>query len=197
MAKLLVVRHAAVRVDYAVPPARWELSEPGRRRTRELAKNAPWQGIVRIYHSAERKAVATAAILSHDTGIATVCAPGLGELTMPLIPARAEFIRRMERYLAGTDEEEFESWSAATRRIVHCVEDIVAESPGQSVAIVSHGRILTVFYSHLLRRRLNVADWQSIALPDWSIVDTTTWTVERGFLAGGQSVTGKNRTISH
>ena len=183
MAKLLVIRHAAVHVDYAVPPARWELSELGRRQAQDLASNAPWQGIVRIYHSAELKAAATAEIISHQTGIPTACARDLGELAMPVILSRDEYLRRLERYFAGADDEEFEPWTAATRRIVQGVQDIVAGCPGQSVAIVSHGRILTVFFSYLLRRRLTLADWQSIALPDWSVVDTQMWTVESGFLA--------------
>ncbi len=183
MAKLLVVRHAAVHIDYAVPPAWWELSDLGRRRAQDLARDGPWQGIARIYHSAELKAVATAEIISRETGIPTACARALGELGMPFIPSRDEYIRRWERYLAGADEEAFEPWTAATQRIVHGIQDLVARWPGQSVAIVSHGRILTVFFSHLLRRRLTVADWQSIDLPDWSVVDAQTWTVENGFFA--------------
>lgn len=186
MPKLFVIRHAQVNVDFDMPATQWNISAEGIASTRELALTESWEGVSRIYHSSERKAVSTAQIISEVSGIPTAVADGLGELTVPIIHPHKEFVRRVGAYLAGYNDPEFEGWDEAAKRIVNYVQNIVRVEDGQSVAIVSHGRILSVLFSHILERRVTVDEWQSIRFPDLAVVDLDTWVIERGFMAERQ-----------
>jgi broad specificity phosphatase PhoE len=68
------------------------------------------------------------------------------------------------------------------------LQAVVEAEAGKSVAVVSHGRILTVLYSYLLGHRLGEKEWQSISLPDLSVINLETNTVESGFFAGHRIV---------
>lgn len=183
VAKLVIVRHAAVSVHFDVPSTEWDVTHEGVALTRHLAKDDAWNEVSEIYHSPERKAVVTANVLSEATGIPTTAIDGLRELKAPAIRSEIEFVRRVGSYLAGYPDTEFENWDAATARVVDAIQQAVSRSSGKSIAVVSHGRILTVWYSHLFSRRMTVDEWRSIRLPDLSVVDLDTWRVERGFFA--------------
>ncbi len=184
MAKLFVVRHAQVTVDYRIPAAEWGISAEGIDSTRELALHESWDGVSCIYHSPESKAIATAKIISEITRIPMMCMDDLRELKAPIIESTDEFVRRVGEYLGGARDPEFEDWDDATHRIVNCVKKIVDMAAGSSVAMVSHGRILTVLFSYILKRRLTADEWRFIRLPDLSVIDLDAWTVERGFFSG-------------
>ena len=88
MAKLYVVRHAQVHVDFGVPSSEWVISEDGIRATRDWVLAEPWSEVRHIYHSPEPKAVATARIISNLTGIQTTVVDALHELRIPTINPR-------------------------------------------------------------------------------------------------------------
>jgi 2,3-bisphosphoglycerate-dependent phosphoglycerate mutase len=181
--KLYVVRHAEVTVDMTTPAAEWPLSDQGIASTRRLVLSRSWSDVRHIYHSPELKARRTAEVMSEMTGIRASAVDDLRELAAPQIAAPEAFVARVGRYLMGVPDRDFESWDHAMARIVRAMAAIVATAPGESAAVVSHGRILTVWFSHWFQRRLTAADWQSIRLPDLSVVDWETHTVESGFFA--------------
>lgn len=183
MSKLYMIRHAPVTVDFRIRSSEWSISEEGIHATRQLVLNQSWNDVQRIYHSPERKAAGTAEVVSAMTGIPMTVVNDLRELSVPHIDASDEFIRRVGAYLLGFPDPEFENWDQAAQRIVGAIAAIVAEAAGRSAAVVSHGRILTVWFSHLFQRRMSVAEWQSIRLPDLSVIDLDTGTVERGFFS--------------
>jgi len=183
MSKLYIVRHAQVTVDFRIRSSEWTISQEGIDATRQLVLNHSWNDVQRIYHSPELKAVGTAEVVGAMTGIPTTVVDDLRELRVPHIDASDEFIRRVGAFLMGFPDPECEPWDQATQRIVGAIAAIAAEVHGHSAAVVSHGRILTVWFSHLFQRRMSVAEWQSIRLPDLSIIDLDTGTVERGFFS--------------
>ncbi len=185
MSKLIVIRHAQVAVDFNLPASDWPITEHGIEATRQLALAEPWNEVARIYHSPELKAAVTASVISEISGVPTAVKDDLRELYVPMIQPHEAFVRRFGAYLDGYNDPEFENWDNATNRIVHCVKQLVHREEGKSFAVVSHGRIITVLFSYLFKRRLTVDDWQSIHFPDLSVVDLNTWTVERGFFANG------------
>ena len=183
MTKLYVIRHAAVTVDFRIPAAQWRISDEGRQDLRALVLNNSWNEIAAIYHSPEPKAIATAGIISQMTGCPAMMSANLRELSMPVIPLAEEFVRRVGAYLEGFTDPEFELWDEAQERIVNCIRSIMESEHGKSMAIVSHGRILSVFFSHVLRRRITVEEWQSIKFPDLSVVDWEQGLIERGYFS--------------
>jgi broad specificity phosphatase PhoE len=189
MSHLYTVRHAQVQIDPAIPPHEWHLSAEGQASIAELSAKESWEGVSVIWHSPEPKAEQTARVIAERAGLEMRMHPDLRELAMETgFLSPEEFQARVAAYFSGAQEPDFEPYEDAKKRIVTCVHEIVAAAKGQSVAIVTHGRILNVLYSHLLGRRLGIGEWKSIKLPDLSVVDTKTWRVERGFLAGEESI---------
>lgn len=184
MGKLYVVRHSQVDLDPQIPAEEWPLSEAGRMAVAKLIEREEWPGVRTIYHSPERKAVQTAEVIAGRFGWEMKSHPGLRELKAEtgFLPAE-QFQARVAAYLEGDADPAFEEYSEAASRIWECVQEIVREAHGDSVAMVTHGRLLTVLYSRILGRMLSREEWQSIKLPDLSVIDLGTWTVERGFLA--------------
>ncbi|ARU63348.1 hypothetical protein CBW65_21940 [Tumebacillus avium] len=184
MSKLYVVRHAQVLIEPALPSPEWALSSEGVQSARELAKRESWQGVREIWHSPEPKAIGTARAIAEHAGLTMKQHEDLRELAFAAGYLTAEeFQARVGAYFqGGQDDPAFEPYVEAQARIVQAIQDIVAQADGKDVAIVSHGRILTVLYSYLLGRRLGPEEWRSIKLPDLSVIDTGTWRVERGFL---------------
>ena len=185
--KLHIVRHAQVLIRPEVPPEEWHLSPVGLDSARRLAAEGDWRGVTRIWHSPQPKTAETAQAIAQVLHIPTEPAPGLAELTMDTgFLGTAEFERRVGAYLEGegAPDPAFEPYDRAQARIVATLHDIVTRAAGASVAVVSHGRILTVLFSALCGTRLGQADWKSIRLPDLAVVDLDAGRVERGFFAG-------------
>lgn len=184
MAELYIVRHAPVTVDPRIPSTEWDLSTEGRAAVRHLVSDSnSWNDVKCIYHSPELKAVITASIISEMIGVPTQMMADLHELPAPAIHPTSEFIRRVGEYLEGHSDPDFEDHCHAMERIVGCVRRIARDADGHTIAMVSHGRILTVLFSYLLKRPMTVREWQSIQWPDLSVVDLDSWTVKRGFFS--------------
>jgi 2,3-bisphosphoglycerate-dependent phosphoglycerate mutase len=173
-----------VNVDPQVPPSQWRLSPDGIKDARELALRETWGDVNIVFHSPEPKAVETAKVIAEVIGASLRVEPDLRELAMNTgFLTTEEFDRRVGAYLEGAIDDAFEPYSEAQERIVTCVNRLVRQANGQSIALVSHGRILTVFFSAILKKRLGYVEWKSIRLPDLSVVDSDTWKVERGFFS--------------
>ncbi|MCL4520562.1 MAG: hypothetical protein M1415_03085 [Firmicutes bacterium] len=69
MHRIIFIRHAEVDLDPSKPSSEWRLKETANESVIRLVSQTAWDGVVRIYHSPEVKAVATAEIVSQWTGI--------------------------------------------------------------------------------------------------------------------------------
>ncbi|MDB5084168.1 MAG: hypothetical protein JWN30_1054 [Bacilli bacterium] len=181
---LYVIRHAQVEIDPNVPAQEWPLSKEGERSTLELIAAESWPDVSTIYHSPEPKAEQTATIIADALSLKMESHLALRELQINTgFLSSAEFEHRVGAFLEGCPDPDFEDYELAGNRIEQGVKDIVRRAGGVSTAIVSHGRILTVWFSRLKGRRLTAAEWKSIKLPDLAVIDVDTWTVKSGFFA--------------
>lgn len=183
MALLHLVRHGPTVVNPALPQDQWRLSTEGRQVVRNWAEGQSWRGVRQLYASPEVKAMETAAIIADVANIPVAMEEGLHELRVPFMASRAEFLGRMEQYLAGFADPEFEPWEAAQERMGSAIRSMQERHAGESMAVVSHGRILTAYLSGLLHRRLTQRDWLAIQMPDVAVVDPETGHLVRGFAA--------------
>lgn len=184
MSKLYVVLHTQVEINPFIPASNWHLSKEGRFSTLHLAQSESWEDAQWIYSSCEPKAIETAQIIAEHLQIKQHTHPDLRELhfATAYLPAN-EFQNRIARYLEGKPDPAFEDYQKAQTRMDQCVKSIIQEQTGSSGIIVSHGRIITAWYSLLLGRRLTAQEWKSIKLPDLSVIDLLTWKIERGFIS--------------
>ena len=187
--KLFAVRHAQVLVEPRIRPEAWRLSEAGFASARALARRPEWADadLAAIHHSPQPKTAQTAAAIRREwtSAVPAFAEPDLAELRMDggFLGAEA-FEARVGHYLEGGRDPAFEDYGRAQERIVGGVRRILSAAGGRSVAIVSHGRILTVLFSALCGVRLGRPEWKSIQMPDLSVVDLDAETVTHGFFAG-------------
>lgn len=185
MAKLYILRHAETRIDSVLGPDNWELDDGARDSVARLLKGIPITEICCIYSSPLPKASRTADIIGNIYGIAKNERDCLREVKryFPYVDDMT-FGVYVEEFLSGKDDLHFEPYPVARERIVNCIGDILKESSGKSVIVVSHGMVISVLYSHLTGRILSKNDWKNLKMPDLSVIDIDSGIVERGFFSG-------------
>lgn len=177
--RLFLIRHAPVEIDLAMPSDRWQLSAEGETAAAQLAELPIWGSLDAIYSSTEPKAQATAGPLANRFRLPVIADADLDELRRGLnnIAGEAAYqaaVRRAfaepERGVAG-----WESAAAAQRRIRAGVGRLAARHVG-SIAIISHGLVLSLLSAHLMRQpRVDFAAWRALPMPALAIVDPDHW----------------------
>ena len=179
--RMHLIRHAQPVIEPDVPPERWRLAPEGQRDALRLADNLRRCAPTRIWSSREPKAMETARILAAALACPTATHDGLREVTFAAgFLTQAEFGERVASFLAGEGDPAFEPYEEARRRIVGTLAEICRYEAGD-IAVVSHGRILTVLLAELLGRRLGASAWRRIPMPGWTLIDLEHGTVIAGF----------------
>lgn len=173
MALLLLVRHSLPEIVPEQPARQWRLNAEGRARCRPLAKRLALYEPERVITSLEPKAQETGQLIAQHLGLAWETAAGLHEHEREQVPFLgqqawerlvADFFGRPEELVLGS-----ETASQACKRFTAAVEQVLARFQGQTIAIVSHGTVMT-----LLVAARQVIDpltfWRSLALPDLVIL---------------------------
>ncbi len=174
MALLYLIRHARSQM-MGDEIERWPLSEEGKRETGVLARQNFWREIELIFSSPEPKALLTAKPSAHRWGIPLEVVNCLHELHRPRLVQDydmtvARLFAEPETVIAG-----MEPATQAAERITHCLKELVASHPEQTLAVVSHGLILTLFLAQLENRRPTVSEWRAIPFTGLAVMDTATW----------------------
>jgi broad specificity phosphatase PhoE len=154
---------------------RWPLSEKGRRGAGILARQDFWRQVDLIFSSPEPKAWHTAKPAARRWGIPLKIADCLHELRRPWLVQ--DYQATVARLFAAPEESiaDMEPAAQAARRITHCLKELVATYPKQTLAAVSHGLALTLFLAQLGGRWPTLAEWQSVPFAGFIVVDTNTW----------------------
>lgn len=152
MARLLLVRHAAVELDLDRPAATWELTTEGRAASRELATAlAP---VPRVLASTELKARATAAPIAEASGVEVEVDPRLREVERPVACDLADHRDTVRRYLAGEELDGWEPRADALARFRAAVEG------ADGAVVVTHGTVLALFCGFDFER------WKRLQMPE-------------------------------
>jgi broad specificity phosphatase PhoE len=188
MPRLVLVRHAEVVQNRDVPVERWPLSTEGVLAAAALRAHPALAGVSAVWSSPEPKALATARAIARDDEVRVH--PGLRELdrtAVGWVGDHASYVALVTEILRRPDESVrgCERAHDAEARVASAVGEILAERPGDDVAVVSHGLVLTLYLSRLLGLPGPSLDlWRSIRFPDVAIVDAATWRVVSSFGRG-------------
>jgi len=185
MGALYLVRHPETRIDLSIPSCQWSLSEEGMRQAQRLARQPFWRQVSMIYASDEPKAVTTARVVAANTGLSWQTRACLGELDRrgyqpPDIAAYRSAVTRM----FSNPEESIRGWETRARaeeRIATCAQELVAENAGATIAIISHGIILTILVAHLTGLSERYEFWREMGFASVAELDTHRWALESEF----------------
>jgi broad specificity phosphatase PhoE len=182
--RLVLIRHAQVEIDPASATHAWRLSAEGAQAARRLREHPDVRDAASVYSSPEPKAVATAHALA-DVRIVSLC-HALRELdrtALGWVGSHAHYKAIVREILLNPEESVLgcEPASSALSRFEGEVSAICARHPGETVALVSHGIVLALYVSRVLRRPPDIALWESIRFPDVAVVDLGEQTVMRPF----------------
>jgi broad specificity phosphatase PhoE len=174
MASLYLIRHARTQM-MGTAARRWPLSEKGQREARILARQDFWRGVELIFSSPEPKAVQTAEPAARRWGIPLKTADCLQELHRPrLVHNYEEVIARLFAE-PETSVADLEPAARVAERVTDCIKTLVAAHPKQTLAIVSHGLLLTIFLAQMENRWPTVTEWRAVPFPGVAVLDTTAW----------------------
>lgn len=145
------------------------LNETGRAQAEALAARFADVHLDAIYSSALARAVETAGcVAAHHPGVPRVRLPGLDEMCWGIYEgeARSERLQRMldemyahwDRGAYDVRVEEGESIHDVRDRSLEAVDEILSAQQGNTVLVVSHGRLLRVLLASILEGGLERMD---------------------------------------
>jgi len=178
MSVLYLIRHPSTAPDPAIPAAEWTLSADGRAEVAELV-NAPfWAGMRAIYTSDQYKALAVGIAAGPLHNIPHITMPELTEAQRDSWAAPDEFKAAQQRFFAQPDQPPLPGWepaTAASERFCAAMESITARHPAnESLAVVAHATVLTLYHAELCGAPPSFAFWQGIGFAAVMAVNRTT-----------------------
>jgi broad specificity phosphatase PhoE len=160
------MRHAEPLVLRETPGAQWRLTNEGKESARvhggRVMERSP---ITLVWTSPERKARETA---EHGfPSIPTRVREQLGEVEKPWYTTTDELREAVASYLGGETVEGWERREDVLARLDLLAADV---SPGGSLAVVSHGVLLTMWLDHAGVLDDPYAFWSDLRTPDaWEL----------------------------
>ncbi len=184
---LYLIRHPKTLPDPTVPGSQWQISEEGLAQVDALLTAPLWGGVATIYTSQEHKAAAVGEAVQAAFGIPFVTVEGLHEArrddwvdpdTFPA--AQASFFSRPQQApLSG-----WESAQEASARFAAAMSGILAHSPTpDTIAVVAHGTVLTLYLAHLQREQPSFEAWRRLGFAEVMALDRATLRPITPFLA--------------
>ena len=178
MPYLYLIRHPHTRVDPARQPHEWDLSDLGLEQVKALSKAPFWTCVRGLYASPQPKALIPAKIFGSEYGLPVTAMPELAEIGRG--PAgyisAADYHALLQRFFSEPNARiaGWEQSQSALDRFHSAVQKIIGKPPNQSVAILSHGTILTLYTAMLDNAQPTLERWRAIDFAAVSVVDLKT-----------------------
>lgn len=173
MSHLILIRHSNPEILKDRPANQWLLSDKGRDRARTLAPFLVKYLPSIIYSSKEPKAIETAEILANLMDLPRAARYGLHEHLRNQVEwtNADDFRAKVQDLFQRQDKVIFGEESAleTVTRFSESVNAIVLKHPDQSVAIVSHGTVISLFVSS--QNEIDAYSfWRSLEMPSLVIL---------------------------
>ncbi len=175
---LILIRHPRTQPDPALPASRWRLAPEGEAQVRALVAAPFWRGVTTVYTSREYKAAVVGEAISAAHGIPHRAVPDLREARRDVWLGPDAFLAAQRAFFARPDAPpvpEWESGAAAQARFVRAMDGILASHPAdESLAVVSHASVLTLYLAHLRGQPPDIDDWNAIGFAAVMLVERET-----------------------
>jgi broad specificity phosphatase PhoE len=167
-------------------PHEWDLSEQGRAQAQALSAAPFWKNVSSLYVSNQSKAIEAAHIIVAEHHIDVIPLAGLAEVGRgpEVYTSAADYNSILEQFFTYPDRSVsgWESSGMALRRFENAVEQILSHRPQGSIAILSHGTILTLYTAKLDGELPALARWRNIGFATVTTVDIDTMRIVQSFV---------------
>lgn len=172
--KLILIRHSLPEIIPGMPANRWPLSDEGKRRCALLAERLrPWRPD-RVVSSVEPKAAETGRLVAERLGLTFKTAEGLHEheRSRAAFSDRDTFQMHIAALFAHPDEYVFgdESAAQAFARFSRAVDAVLDAHPTETIAMVTHGTVMTAFVAHAARLE-PFSFWKGLSMPALTVLE--------------------------
>ncbi len=153
-------------MDPTRPPNEWELSDQGRTQVKTLTTAPFWENVAALYSSGQPKAMGAAGAISAYHHIPMNTLSGLSEVARgtEVYHSAGDYDTILGKFFAYPDHvvAGWERGTDALARFSRAVEYIISQHPDESVALLSHGTILTLFTAMLDQEPPTLDRWRAI-----------------------------------
>jgi len=175
---IYLLRHAETKIDSNKSARDWELTEAGTLSSMELAKSHVFSKIEGIVHSSENKARTTADIIAKETGAETYELEEFDELKRNNkgFLTNEEYRALVKEILTNWEQpvQDCESGTDALARFTDGIRRTNMMFYNKNVLIVSHGLVLTLYFSTLTHfRKIAYERWTQLKFLSWGLVRDT------------------------
>lgn len=179
--RLILIKHSEPAIDPGAPPNSWHLSEEGRRRSTTLATRLePYMPEV-VLTSEEPKATETAQIVSDWLGLKVIAHPRLHEHDRTGAPfgTQEDFERTASIFFESPGELVWgnETAEQARERFSGAIDDILERHPCDTVAVVAHGTVITLFVTQHAEVEA-FGFWKRLGLPSFCVFTSPVFQLE-------------------
>jgi broad specificity phosphatase PhoE len=177
---LILVKHSVPEIQADHPANTWHLSQEGQQRAQRLAAQLKSFEPEVILSSSEPKAKETADILARQLQLNVRIIPGLHEHDRRNVSylSHDKFQAAIRDFFQKPNELVFgnESADEAYSRFYRALHSILNEHKDQTVVIVTHGTVISLFVSRLTGSS-DLELWQMLGLPSFIALDLGSNTV--------------------
>ena len=178
LSKLILIKHSQPQIDPFVPSREWHLSQEGQLRCKPLADKLATYAPGIIVSSTEPKAIETARIVAEHLDKPFEVVEGLHEHDRSNVPFYSPqvFEQAVANFFQKPDELVFgrETALQAQQRFSQAIESVLAKYGDETVAIVAHGTVITLFVA--AHREIEpFAFWKRLGLPALVVMERVGW----------------------
>ncbi len=178
MTRLYLIRHPHTRPDPALPASQWDLSDMGREQVEALVRAPIWGDVAAVYTSSQRKTTCVGEALRAAFQLPIDEIAGLDEAARDRWLEPDDFQAAQRAFFALPDRPPVPGWEtadAARLRFVAALDEISARhEPDESIAVVTHATVLTLYLAYLRGEPARFADWGAIGFAEIVTLDRVT-----------------------
>lgn len=175
MATLYLIRHPHTQPDPAIPASQWDLSEAGEAQVEALLRAPFWAQVAAVYTSPQRKTRRVGEAVRAAYGLPVHEVAGLDEAARDRWLEPAAFQAAQRAFFAAPDRAPVPGWEAANparMRFVAALDEIFGRhTPDDSIAVVTHATVLTLYLAYLRGAPARFADWGAIGFAEVVALD--------------------------
>jgi broad specificity phosphatase PhoE len=175
MAYLYLIRHPATQPDPAIPASQWWLSAAGRAQVHTLVDLPLWKNITTVYTSTQPKTSVVGELVNLAHGVPTMPLAALDEARRDAWLDPEAFGAAQRAFFAHPADPPVRGWESASSaglRFIAALDHLLAvHKPADSLAIVSHATVLTLYVAHLRETTPTLDQWRKIGFAAIMAID--------------------------